>query len=305
MGAPKAIGMALGVALVACGPSVSSSDADDDDQATTAASSVGSAGSSATGSGSETGSVEDTLDPGSTTIDDHDPCGDGCCGFYGGCPGDWGPVDLECDIATQDCPQGQKCAPWDNVGDGEWNATKCTPLDPNPGGVGDPCFAEGSAISGIDDCEAGLLCFGVDSTTNEGLCVELCLADVMQCSSEGTSCIVQPGEVMGTCLAPCDPLEPECEAPLGCYPFVAGEAGCAPDGSGEAGLQGDACVWATDCAPGFTCAAPDDLPDCTPDFWGGCCTQLCDPSAAAPCGEDSPLVCTTLSDDPLVGACTL
>jgi hypothetical protein len=298
--------MALGVALVACGPTTVGTDSGGDDETTTtAATSASSVGSSASGGEPETGSVDDTgFDPGSTTIDDHDSCGDSCCGFYGGCwDNDFG-GPIECDPIGQDCPEGQKCAAWDHVGDGDWSATKCVPLSHDPGQAGDACSVEGSAVSGIDDCDVGLLCFGVDSTTLEGKCIELC--DQPGCTVEGTTCMGLPGNIVGGCLVSCDPLAPECEELEGCYPFADDEAGCAPDGSGEGGEQGDTCVWVTDCAPGLTCVTPEELPDCEADFWGGCCTVLCDPSGDGSCGEDLPeLLCTPFSGDPLVGACTL
>ncbi len=40
-------------------------------------------------------------------------------------------------IWAQDCPEGEKCMPWANDGGGSWNATRCSPLDPNPSAVGD------------------------------------------------------------------------------------------------------------------------------------------------------------------------
>src|SRR5690606_15926204 len=135
----------------------------------------------------------------------------------------------------------------------DWNATKCVPAAPVPAQLGEPCHAEGSAVSGIDDCDAGLLCFGVDSATLDGACLELCTSSAAACATPGHVCMLQPGDVMGTCLAPCDPLEPGCDELEGCYTFGLGPFGCAPDGSGNAGTYGDECVWATDCEPGLTC----------------------------------------------------
>ena len=69
---------------------------------------------------------------------------------------DGGGVNIECDIWAQDCPDGEKCMPWANDGGNSWNATRCSPLDPNPGQPGDACTVEGCGVSGIDNCDIGL-----------------------------------------------------------------------------------------------------------------------------------------------------
>ena len=68
-------------------------------------------------------------------------------------PPDGGGGVKECDVWTQDCPPGQKCMPWADNGSSSWNATKCSPVDANPGKEGDPCTVEGSAVSGVDSCD--------------------------------------------------------------------------------------------------------------------------------------------------------
>ena len=38
----------------------------------------------------------------------------------------------ECNIITQDCPRGEKCAVWDEEGGSHWNATRCVPVPAQP-----------------------------------------------------------------------------------------------------------------------------------------------------------------------------
>src|SRR5262245_46725118 len=52
---------------------------------------------------------------------------------------DGGGVSIECDAWAMDCPRGEKCMPWANDGGSEWNATRCSPLDPDPAHPGDQC----------------------------------------------------------------------------------------------------------------------------------------------------------------------
>ena len=35
----------------------------------------------------------------------------------------------ECDMWTQNCPEGEKCMPWANDNGGAWNSSKCSPID--------------------------------------------------------------------------------------------------------------------------------------------------------------------------------
>ena len=293
------IGMALGVALVACGPSVALPDAAD---GTTTMPTTPGPGSSAAASDTEVAD-DGGFDTGSTSIDHYDSCGDSCCGFYGGCwDGDAG-GPIECDVLGQDCfGDFMRCAPWSNNGEASWNATKCTVLHPRPRQVGETCKIEGSAFSGVDDCDAGLACFGVDASTLEGKCVELCDQDT--CSVEGMTCIGLHGFI-GGCFEPCDLLAPECGELEGCYPFDDDEAGCASDGSGDAGRQGDACGWVTDCAPGFVCVPAEQVAGEGTVLAGKVCTTLCDPAGEEPCGEMAELQCMPLTGDPSVGACRL
>jgi hypothetical protein len=199
---------------------------------------------------------------------------------------DGGGTSIECDIWGQDCPQGEKCMPWANDGGSAWNATKCTPVDPNPAQVGDACTVEGSGVSGIDNCDKSSMCWNVDPETNQGVCVAFCSGNEANpvCEDPTTQCVIANEGVLILCLPSCDPLLPGgCGDGQACYPIDDGFA-CAPDAGGEMGAFGDACEFINVCDPGLFCANPDAVPDCTGSI--GCCSPFCDlsdPEATANC----------------------
>ena len=226
-----------------------------------------------------------TIDSGDEVTDDSssDDGWDTACGFYGGCPVDGGNVDTECDVWAQDCPEGEKCMPWANDGGNSWNATRCSPLDPTPGQPGDACTVEGSGVSGIDDCDLGTMCWGVDPETNQGVCVDFCEGSEANplCEDPGNECFVSNEGVLILCLPPCDPLFQGCGEGEACYPTVdQAFFACMPHGSPDAGLHGDPCEFPNACDPGLFCADPDTVSGCMGAF--GCCTEFCDVTAGDP-----------------------
>jgi hypothetical protein len=153
-----------------------------------------------------TGSFETT----SVDTDDGTLDSESSGGFIYGDP-DSGGVALECDVIGNDCPKGEKCVPWANDGGKVWNATRCTPLVVPPMAVGEPCTVMGSAVSGLDDCEAGSMCFHVDPEANTGTCVAFCASDEPPaCADEALTCVITHDGVLLVCLSPCDPMAPEC-----------------------------------------------------------------------------------------------
>jgi hypothetical protein len=215
----------------------------------------------------------------------------------------------ECDTFAQNCPGGEKCMPWADDGGNSWNATRCSPIADDPGAIGDPCTVEGSAVSGIDDCELGAMCFGVDGDTQMGHCIEQCSCNEVTpvCNTPNTSCVITNQGVLALCLPVCNPLDPEaCESGSGC--FGAGDLfHCAPDASGAGGAPGDECSFLNACDPGSFCASPASVPGCAGSV--GCCSSLCPLSGVADCldgqncvawfGDGAPDAC--LGE---VGACT-
>lgn len=239
--------------------------------ATAAESSSTTNDSSTTGSGTTDESTSGSTSTGSSESSSSSTGGDDSCEStspYGG-PG-------ECDPYAQDCPDGFRCVPWADDGGTVWNSTRCSVLDDTPDQLGDLCTVEDSGVSGVDSCDAGLMCFGVDLETNIGECIALCECGPaeQQCAEAGAFCSVSNEGSLPICLSPCDPLvEDSCGDGDGCYPidntFV-----CAPDASGVNGAEGDTCANINACDPGLGCVTPDALVDC-PAGSAGCCSTFC------------------------------
>ncbi len=198
-------------------------------------------------------------------------------------PDGGGGPPIECSIFQQDCPAGEKCMPWANDGGSNWNATRCTPLDPMPDPIGAPCTVEGSGVSGIDSCDVGAMCWNVDDFNN-GTCVEMCSCSPVNpiCNTPDTACAIANDGVIAVCLSACNPLDPStCPASEGCYP-VGDLFLCAPDASDAGGADGDQCFNINACDPGLACVGAAALPGC---FGGvGCCTPMCEVGDDTPCG---------------------
>lgn len=180
---------------------------------------------------------------------------------------------FQCDIWMEDCPEGQKCMPWDNTNGGSWNATKCSPIDANPGQEGDPCTVEGSATSGIDSCDKHLLCWYVDDM-NAGTCINMCTgSEEAPACPGGQKCDVSNEGSLILCLATCDPLVQSCPDGQICFFDGVDQFICDFDASGEEGQYGDACGFINVCDYGLFCAAPETVPDCVSG--DGCCSTYC------------------------------
>lgn len=208
-------------------------------------------------------------------IDDYAPLPDEQAGGFIQEP-DGGGVQFECDLWAQDCMDGFKCMPWASDGGGSWNATRCSPLDPDPNAVGDPCTVEGSGVSGIDDCDIGAMCWDVDAETNMGTCIELCSCaeDFPVCNTPNTQCAISNDGVLILCLPVCNPLdEAACPDGQGCY-GVGDSFQCAPDASGGVGAVGDECNFINACDPGTFCSSSDNVPGCDAGAVG-CCSSFC------------------------------
>lgn len=184
---------------------------------------------------------------------------------------DGGGADYECDFWAQDCPEGDKCNFWANDGGGAWNATRCTPIDPDPDDAGESCSVVDSPVSGIDSCVLGAMCWNVDPETNLGECVAFCGGSEANpvCPDPATQCVGR-GPVL--CLPTCCPIEQTCHEGEACYPMY-DRFNCAPDVSGDEGEFRDACAFVNVCDPGLFCAGPETVPDCEGST--GCCTPYC------------------------------
>ncbi len=183
----------------------------------------------------------------------------------------------ECDVFEQDCPGAQKCVPFSGDGDQTWNAVRCSSLPAEPKQLGEPCVAAEGPVAGIDDCDVGLMCWGVPSGETQGVCASLCEGSVFAglCPAE-TVCSVYNGGALPICLPTCNPLEDGCAQGQLCVPqggtgsrFV-----CATDASPTTGAYGDACLAFNKCDPGLFCAPASAVPGCTGA--SGCCSRICD-----------------------------
>lgn len=222
--------------------------------------------------GDESSTGTDATAEDTNALDDSNDQG---CSFYAGCPpDDWGGLDFECDVFAQDCPEGEKCMPWANDGGDYWNATRCSPIADEPAQVEEPCSVEGSGFSGIDDCDVGLMCFGVDPKTNQGHCEDMCTGnEASPMCGEGESCSISGDGSLVLCLDTCNPLAGDCAEGEGCYPdeqsalFV-----CMPSSAPEA-VHGTECEYINGCGPGQACFDALLVGPCEGAL--RCCAEVC------------------------------
>ena len=252
---------------------------------------VADAGDTETGNGSDDG-----VDDGGYEEDDG---GDGCSFTCPDPPGPSTPPGGVCGLATQNCPEGEKCMPWANDGGSLWNAVRCSPVENNPNGVGEPCTVDGSGVSGLDDCDLGLQCFNVDPDTNEGTCAQICGAiDGAPICPEDTFCATYAAARV--CLAACDPLGFECPIGYACYPagtFVGPDEPLPPFFTCErvvaAAESLEPCeIFHGACQGGSLCFESEALP-CNRGY-AGCCTELCTLQGMDECPDG--LTCTPYLD---------
>jgi hypothetical protein len=270
-----------GLALAGCG------DKDDGAQQPTSSSNGETSGDSMTTLSTGDGDGDGDTEGEDETGDDTNPSTTSPTGSGFIDTADGGTPSFECDVWTQDCPEGQKCMPWDNSGQGAWNATKCTPLNPNPDQVGDDCTVEGSGTSGVDSCAIASMCWAVDPETNVGTCVAFCTGTEANpsCDNPTTTCSITNSGSLILCLPVCDPLTQNCPDGQACY-GVGNAFICAPNASAaDGGNYGDPCEYLNVCNPGLFCAGAAGVPGCQGSQ--GCCSNFCDltsPDGASQCG---------------------
>ena len=263
--------------LAACGPVVGGVGASETgggsaSSGTTDGSSVGATQTSAAGtSAGETGTTTTTSAGETGSLDG------GETGWGGG----------SCDVWSQDCPEGQKCMPYANDGGNAWNATKCTPIAPDPKQPGEACSVEGNGTSGVDNCVQASMCWGVDEETNMGTCVPFCAGtpDAPMCDDPADTCVVANDGVLTLCLPRCDPLLQDCSADEVCIPVPSGDDfACVLDASEGTGTAGAPCESLNVCNPGLSCESAAVVPGCMGS--GACCAPFCDltdPNASQTC----------------------
>ncbi|MCY1060932.1 hypothetical protein [Nannocystis sp. SCPEA4] len=190
-----------------------------------------------------------------------------------------------CDQWTQDCPEGQKCNAWSGDGDNSWESLKCVDVVRDPDGLYEPCEVFGSAASGEDSCDVGMICWGVDDGI--GTCIGFCTGspDAPDCADPAASCIETASGITTFCLPMCNPLLQDCGPGNVCIPRPEepNEFACYLDASGDEGQVFDPCEYANACDPGLHCLfAPELASECDPQF-AGCCVPFCDTSLANTC----------------------
>jgi hypothetical protein len=279
---PRALVLAL--LTGGCGPLVAG-----DELGTTTTESSGGTQGGTTSAPPATESSSDASDGSTTALPD--PTGyedDGGTGCSFTCPDPPPPSpppgiggSFECDIASQNCPDGEKCMPWDNTGGSEWNATRCSPIADDPDGPGEPCTVEGSPTSGVDSCTLHSICWQVDPKTIEGTCHPLCEAVDGEYSCEPPFECAQLAFGIPLCVQPCDPLASSCPEGQSCA-FEGSALICRPLPLGGA-LEGEMCHPEDDpCQDGTLCSY-DPAARCHHLPGTGCC--------AAPCDVNDPSAC--------------
>lgn len=214
------------------------------------------------------------------------------------------PRDDACDVYAQDCPPGSKCMPFANDGAPFWNDTACFPIDRETDAIGESCTVLDNALSGLDSCELGAMCWNVDPFTGVGVCHALCSGSPFapECADPVMGCAQFDPFVLPVCVPACDPLVQDCALGQTCLPL--GDFVCLGDASGGAGVQGDPCEALNVCDPGLVCINGALVPDCA-TF--GCCSAWCDlddaesdAACAASAGEGA--ACSPFfPDDPPAG----
>ncbi len=297
--------------VTACGPA-GSGDADASSSSTgeTPASSSGTPDPSTSGTApdstgtapSSTGpSTNDTGDQASSSSSDDggfitDPPTGGICG------GKNGGLAVECSVRDQDCCDGEACKAWANDGTDVWNASRCTSIAPNAGQKGEACTAVGSAVTGDDTCDLGLMCWNVDSETLEGTCAQFCGVDDGDptCATPSEVCSIFNYGSLPLCLPACDPLDPDCTDGFGCYPTSQEDFACVREGDR---ILSDG-VFHPECPSGTFAVAPEFFEECVDD--APCCASFCDQTAQSPCagGECLPYFEPPMDTLP-VGYCSI
>jgi hypothetical protein len=229
--------------------------------------------------------------PADPHVDDSGPFGDDSSGG----PHEPKPdaaLALHCNPWVQNCAAGQKCSMYATQGDGVLDAAKCVALPATPRKADEPCLVDGAYGSGLDDCDAGMICWDVGQGS-QGICVPLCdgCSPDPQCP-DGRVCAAGVGNFHYMCLPGCDPLQQNCIEGASCVLSGDGFV-CVQDGSGFQGQLYDTCLTANGCDPGYMCGPPDAAPNCDAADAAGCCLPFC-AVGGSPCPDS--LACVPLFD---------
>lgn len=191
------------------------------------------------------------------------------------------PNPVKCNGLEQldpECAPGQKCTL-----DGEFGASHCVDIVDDPKGLHEPCTTQGDVLSGIDDCDLGLLCWSLD-TEGHGICIGLADGNPGNptCADSSAHLDLCSECTFGVCLPTCDPLLQDCAAAGICIYFDDAFV-CYLDASGDEGQANDACESSNGCDEGLYCLDSVKASIACMQNALGCCQPYCGFSKNAPC----------------------
>jgi hypothetical protein len=181
-----------------------------------------------------------------------------------------------------ECRPGQKCTIDNDLG-----ATHCVDIVSDPKGLYEPCTMQGDALSGLDDCDLGMLCWDIGER-GQGICHGLCDGD----SDQACICVdpwARPAFcqecAVGICFPNCDPLLQDCVGDDICIPFSNGTADftCVLDASGDEGQANDPCEFANACDQGLVCLPTAEASSACAQDSQSCCQPFCETTQMSPC----------------------
>lgn len=193
---------------------------------------------------------------------------------------------LGCDIFAQNCPDGQKCAPFGLNDETFFVDTHCVPIVSDPKSLGDSCSTLGNVYDGVDTCAKGLICWDLTSEVGDsGICRAHCSGSIDSpecppgeagCPAD-SPCSIFAGGALTLCLTHCNPVSQNCENPLRkCIPDEVNHESFKCVNASDGGLLfGGVCTVSSDCAKGLFCSLPDVASECDQDA-SGCCVPFCD-----------------------------
>jgi hypothetical protein len=196
------------------------------------------------------------------------------------------PTIMECDVWSQDCPEGEKCAMADSMHTPSSSlppvdSTVCVPVAANPKQLGEPCEIYENTV-GHDDCDISLFCTpNVRDQYTAGTCIAQCTGSsaAPQCP-DSMVCLGGRGGTYNACHPRCDPVTQSDCATGACYSFSEGFL-CSLEGVGTAG---EPCSGNTSCIRGYRCEIAAATTGCAAE---SCCTAYCDLSAPACTGDQT------------------
>ncbi len=186
----------------------------------------------------------------------------------------------QCSLVEQDCADGEKCVPWNENGGIFPDGVKCVPEPGNADAIGSTCTVTDGFGAGEDSCQKGSLCLDLD---DDGMatCVEFCSGSLDNpfCMDEDYKCVPLFEPEVPLCFRKCDPLVQTCGDGEGCFmdATTIGSDGfvCMPlvENTAEGGgVYGELCIAISNCAPGFSCIWPENVPNCPYIY---CCSPWC------------------------------